>query len=210
MTTVTFEPIHRPILRPIPLAILGIWFAVIFLLAQAEVFARTLAGLPIFVVIALAVPPTLFLVAWRLSGAVRAWVAALDLAMVTAVQTWRVVGAAFLMLWALGDLPLTFAGPAGLGDMAVGVFAVAVTVMVARHAAGWRRASWTLIAVGLFDFVVAFGTAILSGEGRLLDFADAPQPILMQQLPMTLIPTFAVPLFIIFHLIAWIKLSTED
>jgi hypothetical protein len=66
-----------------------------------------------------------------------------------------------------------------------------------------------LIAAGLADFVVAFATAILSNPGRLLAIPGAPAADLLEQLPVVLIPAFAVPGFVILHLIAWLKLRDE-
>jgi hypothetical protein len=61
--------------------------------------------------------PTIFLAANLTSPAMRAWVEARDLTLVTAAQSWRVGGALFLPLGLHGLLPLEFALPAGLGDV---------------------------------------------------------------------------------------------
>ena len=185
------------------------WFAAIWALANARVFVVAEGALPVAIAAAAIAPPLLFLALYRLSTGLRAWVASLDLAIVIATQTWRVVGAVFLFLWALGSLPGVFAFPAGVGDVAVGVAAAFVTVKVARRADGWATASYWLIAAGMTDFVVAFGTAILSDPGRLLAISGAPTAELLEQLPIVLIPAFAVPGFIILHLIAWLKLRQE-
>lgn len=203
---------QSPALRTHPMIVPGLvaaWFAVILLLTLRGAF-ETEAPVPLALITATATPPLLFWVAWRISDAVKAWVSSLDLALVTGIQAWRVIGAAFLFLWAMGELPWVFSAPAGFGDVAVGLFAVAVTVMVARRSAGWRAASWSLITAGLLDFVAAFATAVLSGPGLLLSFGGLSAGPVMQSYPMALIPAFGVPLFIIAHMIAWIKLTTED
>jgi spore maturation protein SpmB len=77
---------------------------------------------------------------------------------------------------------------------------------VERKAAGWEGQARALVVVGMLDFVAAFGTAILSGQGFPLLLPGEVAPVLMQQLPMAMIPAFGVPLFIILHLMAWQKL----
>lgn len=114
------------------LAVLMIWFLTILVLAWAGAFVEPAGQPPVAVLAAVLLPPVLFWTAYSLLVPVRAWVASLDLAMITAMQAWRVVGAAFVLLWGLGELPAVFAVPAGFGDIVVGVFAAAVAVQVAR------------------------------------------------------------------------------
>ena len=83
-------------------------------------------------------------------------------------HTLRVVGAVFLVVMALGELPAVFAVPAGLGDIAVGVAAV----FVARRWAGGRHrrpAVWFNV-LGIVDLAVAVGIGFLAGLG--------PRPVL--------------------------------
>jgi hypothetical protein len=72
-----------------------------------------------------------FLVAAQTIPAVRTYVEAQDLALLTALQGWRVIGSIFLVLWAYGQLPAVFALPAGLGDVAVGLVAPFAAIAVA-------------------------------------------------------------------------------
>lgn len=199
----------EPLLAPLLWIVLGLWLFAVVTLARAGTFVPPGIGLPLALATAAIAPGLLFLAAYRLIPALRHWVGTLDLALVTATQTWRVLGVVFLFLWALGDLPAVFAFPAGVGDVAVGVLAVFVTVAVARKTAWARNGSMLLLSVGVADFILAFGSAILSGQGRPLQLEGAPLPDMMQELPMALIPTFGVPLFLILHLIAWLKLRTE-
>jgi hypothetical protein len=137
-------------------------------------------------------------------------VAQLDLALVVGVQTFRVIGILFLVDWAQGDAPAAFALPAGLGDIAVGVIALFVTVKVARDPAGQDRGIRTLVAAGLIDFVAAFAFATLASRGMPLAPTETALPLAAQTLPVSLIPTFAVPLFIIAHIIALLKLRQRS
>lgn len=194
----------------LPLAIVTLWSAGILWFALNDGFVQPVGGLPIKLLIAFTLPVILFLLAYRTLPALRAWVAALDIALVVVAQTWRVLGIMFVALWALGNLPAAFALPAGLGDTAVGIAAAFVTLSVARRATGWQRRVQWLVRFGVLDFAVAFATATLSGQGRPLHFEGSPLPVLMQVEPMVMIPAFGVPLFMIFHLIAWLKLQQPE
>jgi hypothetical protein len=195
--------------HPLVWVILPIWFLGIMALVHQGLFMTNGRGVPFPLAMAAVIPPLIYLLAYQSFGGMRVWVAELDLAWVVGAQTWRVIGVVFLMLWGLGELPTVFALTAGLGDLAVGVFALTVVLAVTRKADGWQSKARVLFVVGMADFVAAFGTAILSGEGFPLRLAGEAPPLLMQQLPMAMIPAFGVPLFIILHLIAWQKLRHE-
>jgi hypothetical protein len=63
------------------------------------------------------------------------------------------------------------------------------------------------VILGTLDFVLAFGTATLSGIGGPLLLAGE-EPLALMQFPrMVMIPAFGVPVFVILHAIAWIKLG---
>lgn len=210
LTTEFSAPAHTPLRAPLLWLALAGWFALILTLATTGVFAERAGILPVWLLPAVAVPPLAFLAAFRTSPPLRAWVAALDPALVTATQAWRVVGMAFVILWLMGELPAAFAIPAGFGDVAVGIVAVFVTLRVARRAPGWRSASRALILAGMADFVLAFATGILSNPGGPLAPVGAADADLILAFPLVMIPAFAVPLFIILHAIAWLKLREND
>jgi hypothetical protein len=116
------------------------------------------------------------------------------------VQIFRVIGAIFLPLYAIGSLPRHFALPAGLGDIAVGLLAPLVALAVRNQVRGSRPLAlgWNLL--GFADLVVAVGM----GTGYLLlalqpDLHAPPTAAAMTFFPLVLIPTFAVPLGFILH-----------
>lgn len=204
MSDLTVAPSSRS--TPLPWLIAGAWLALVASIAASGWFLDPDAAIPVRILPFAALPPLLFLLAYRLLPGVRAWVAGLDLAVVVGLQAWRVVGLVFLAYWATGGLPAAFAVPAGLGDLAVAALAIGVTVAVARRSSGWETGVRALVVWGLVDFAVAFGTAILSGEGMPLRLDGAPLPAMVLTLPLALIPAFGVPAFTILHLIAWLRL----
>ncbi len=187
---------------------LAVWASLAALLGQAGLFQTDIGGIPIAIVAAITIPVAGFLVAWRAIPAVRAYVEAQDLALLTALQGWRVVGAVFVFLWAYGQLPAVFALPAGLGDVAVGLIAPFAAIAVARKMPGWRRAANGVVIAGLADFAVAVVTGIGSIDGNFLNFTGAPSNAIINALPLVLIPGFLVPVFIILHVMAIIKMRS--
>ena len=172
--------------------------ATAFLVGTSGVLANRGGGpLPPIALTAVA-PVLLFAAAYLLSPGVRNFVLGLDLRLLTAFQLWRVVGFVFLALYAFGALPGVFAWPAGLGDVAVGIAAAFALRRLAGDAdfALSRRYLWFPWA-GLLDFAVAVAAAALAPGG----ITSAP----MDVWPLNIFPSFLVPLFIILHLMALLK-----
>jgi hypothetical protein len=154
---------------------------------------------------------TVALVAFFVSPALRQATEAAPLPGLVAVQLYRALGVLFIILLALGQLPAYFAQPAGWGDIFVGLTAPLVALALARRVAGARALAVAWNAFGLLDLMVAVGM----GTGMLA-------PVLMPELgsrvpavgpmgvfPLILVPTFAVPLSFMLHLLALLRLRHE-
>ena len=114
----------------------------------------------------------------------------------------RVVGVSFLIVMALGHLPAAFAMSAGLGDIAIGMAAPFVALQLAR---GTGRAGAVLFNVlGILDLVVAGILGFLLF--RLVEVTPSTAPLFV--LPLALIPTVAVPLAIMLHIVSLRRLRT--
>lgn len=116
------------------------------------------------------------------------------------VQTNRLLGVLFLVVYAQGRLPAAFAFPAGFGDLLVGLSAPVVAYLfAARHRqARWIGVLWN--AIGMIDLLVAVATGLLTSPGPLEHLAfDAPN-LLMGAFPFVIIPAFGVPVWLLLHL----------
>ncbi len=113
------------------------------------------------------------------------------------MQSWRVVGFTFLVLACYHMLPWLFAAPAGLGDMAVGVTANYAAFSLAKPTRRGAFIRWQLL--GMLDLVTALTLGPLSG---ILAGPHGLTAGLMTVLPLSLIPTFGVPLYLILHIIS--------
>ncbi len=181
-------------------AVLFLWLALAFILSADDAFVRAPGVLPLSILAGVLTPILVFVVAFWTVGPFRDFVMSIDLPVIAGIQAWRFGGLGFIALYAYGALPGLFAWPAGLGDMAIGVTAPLVILALRRQpafAAGRLFRVWNLL--GILDLVVAVGLGALSsvlGIGISAEIATFP----MGELPLVLIPTFLVPLFVMLHL----------
>ncbi len=156
------------------------------------------------------VPVVAFLIAYRSSEPFRRFVLGTNPRWLTFAQSWRVMGVVFLILYFRGLLPGLFALPAGLGDMTIGLTAPLVARAVSSPSASLRTRiiAWNL--GGILDLVTAVTLGVLNTPSPIGILASGVNTRLMGSFPLSLIPTFLVPLFLIFHLITLIHLRRPD
>ena len=140
------------------------------------------------------------LVTVRRSPGFRNWLFVIDARWFLALHLTRFVGAYFLYLYARGVLPYAFAVPGGWGDIIVATLA-ALLLFSGPPRAGWRRSAYVVWNVlGLVDILFVVATA-----GRLI-VTDPGSMAALQRLPLSLLPTFLVPLIIASHVILGARL----
>jgi hypothetical protein len=188
-------------------AILAAWFLLVLAAGLAGAFESGPSRPPLAVLVAVVGPPLIFAAAYRASRRFRDFVLSIDLRLLTAMQSWRVIGVMFLAFYAFGLLPGLFAWPAGAGDVAVGLAAPFVLLAMLRRSPTWRRQVLWLNVAGLLDFVGAVGTGVLSSNNSIGLVADSATRVSLGSLPLSLIPTFAVPLWTILHLASLLQLA---
>ena len=177
---------------------LVLWLALVIALGADGVFVQPPGGPPLPILIGATAPVIALLVMYRLSRSLRELILGADLRLVTAVQAWRFAGFGFLALYAYGILPGAFAWPTGLGDMAIGISAPLVALIITRRpgfAASKTFVVWNLL--GILDLVLALGNGALSS---VLPGEVTTGP--MAQLPLVLVPAYLVPIFFMLHLLA--------
>ncbi len=185
------------------LAVLVVWFAAALSAGLAGLFApRAQVRPPVELGLAALGPVLVFLVALATAPALRRFVRSLDLKVLTLAQSWRIAGAVFLALWAAGKLPAGFALPAGLGDVLVGITAplVASRVVPRLPARLPLYLAWT--AFGVLDLIVAVALGILHSGAGVGGPIGPITTAVMGVVPLSLIPSFFVPLTLILHVAA--------
>jgi hypothetical protein len=112
-------------------------------------------------------------------------------AVLIALQTYRIVGIAFLLGMTQGILDPAFAIPAGIGDILIGVTAIPFAIFL------WKGYSWSKYVVvvwsvlGIADLVNAVSIGLIINP----DFSTST----VATFPWILFPTVAVPLGLVLH-----------
>jgi hypothetical protein len=175
--------------------LIAAWFAISLTAAALGLIQRDPGRPPLPLLVAVVVPLAAFGIWYTASGSFREFVMGLSPQALTLVQSWRIAGFVFLVLARYRILPLSFALPAGWGDIAIGATAIFVAsrLAVPKH----RRVFifWQLL--GMLDLV----TAVTMGATAALLNPNGIPTSPMGVLPLSLIPTFAVPLFFLLHVI---------
>ncbi|MSU23963.1 MAG: hypothetical protein EXS32_09105 [Opitutus sp.] len=133
-------------------------------------------------------------------AALRAWADALDLRALVLLHVTRFVGIYFLVLYGRGELPHDFAVPGGIGDIVVATLALVVALAPLGPPLRSRAISiWNVI--GLVDILLVAFTA------ARLNLSDPSQLRALTHLPLSLLPTFLVPLIIASHFVIFNRLA---
>jgi len=185
------------------------WLAVAQYVGSADMyFATTETAVPT-VLFGLLIPLTAVAIGLWLSGSIASLVSAIPLPWIVAAQVYRVGGGIFLVLWTDERLPWQFALPAGIGDVTTGCFAVVLAALLARKAAGARRAAYTWCIFGIADLVVAITMGAMTSPGRAHLFALEAPNLLISSYPLVMVPTFAVPLALMLHGLVLLRLRRQ-
>jgi hypothetical protein len=130
-----------------------------------------------------------------------------ELPVMIAAHGVRALGLYFILLHAAGRLPAPFAPTAGWGDIIIGVTALPMAWAVKHDisAAKPLALAWTLL--GALDLIVALGLGVASAaDAPFRLFHGSPDSSVMTTLPWIIIPAFIVPILLMLHAAALIRL----
>lgn len=138
------------------------------------------------------------LACWKVRT-IRACVLNIDLRWLVLLHLTRLfAGAYFLVLCQRSQLPCAFARPAGWGDIVIGVLAVALVSSMHTQIAKTFLLSWNTL--GLIDIIFVVSSAFRFG------LKDWQSMHTLRELPLSLLPTFLVPLIIASHVLIFVRL----
>ena len=177
------------------IGIIVAWFVFSLSAGAAHVFNQGGGGPPVALGLAVVIPILVFWTWFRTSAGLREFLLSLDPRVLTIVQSWRIAGFVFVVLYFYRILPGMFANPAGWGDIAIGLTAPWVAMKLAEP--GHRKGFIFWNALGLLDLVVAVTTGTTSGLVNPHGLGAGAMTVL----PLSIVPTFLVPLFGILHII---------
>jgi hypothetical protein len=179
------------------LIVLAAWF---FLAVWLGVTGKlvTHGGLPLGILATILLPLLVYAVDARAGHLLFGGLLRLDLQSLIAAQTFRILGVTFIVAWLGGTLPGGFALPAGIGDIAVGLLAPFVATATSRRPDRLAPA-WLFTLLGVADLVVAVSSGVLHGGPPLGRLAGPITTDAVTRYPLSLIPTFGVPLALLLH-----------
>jgi hypothetical protein len=180
--------------------VLLVWFFLVLGISLMGLFVGTRSQPPLGIGLAVTVPILLFLLGYAVSHTFRDFVRSLNPVTITAIQFYRVLGVAMLILASRNALPATFALPAGWGDIAIGVAAPLVALAWSSGTRSGRIIFLIWNVVGILDLLIAVSLGILSSTSNVGLLASHIGTGVMAVFPMSLVPTFLVPLSLILHL----------
>lgn len=176
-----------------------LWFVGAFALGASGRLARLHPPAPQLVLAGLT---TLLIASGVAFEGFRRWVAGFDARAILVVHLTRFVGFYFLLLNRRGELPYAFAVPGGWGDILVASLALLILLRVPEpeHRPHVLLA-WNLL--GLVDLFLVVGTA------TRLALADPGSMQALLRLPLSLLPTFLVPILIASHVLLFWRMRRE-
>ncbi len=179
------------------LAAIIIWYALAIFAGGSGLTLHMVPPLPQIILFGLVV---LLLLLYWLSQSFRKWVLSVNIKLLIAVHLTRFVGFYFLFLYSRGQLPYDFAVLGGWGDIIVASTALLVILLAPLVGkSGWLiYFIWNFI--GLVDILFVIATA------TRLTIADPQSMSELLKLPLSLLPTFLVPIIIFTHIIIFIRL----
>jgi hypothetical protein len=134
---------------------------------------------------------------------IRVWALRVDLRWLVLFHVTRLfAGAYFLVLCHRSQLPCAFARPAGWGDIAVAVLALAVVSAMRAEFGKALLVIWNTI--GLIDIIFVVLSALRFG------LKDWQSMHALRELPLSLLPMFLVPLIIASHVLIFVRLARAE
>ena len=156
-------------------------------------------------------PLIFFLLVYFFSRRVREALYALPLWLITAIHILRFVGIGFVAGVLTDDLPSQFGWPSGIGDIAAAIFSIPITIRLYRNclSKGLRIGFIVWNIFGLIDLFSAITLGLLYSVS-VVGILSSPfsNTRSLSFFPVSLIPTFYVPILILLHFLA-LKRSGE-
>jgi hypothetical protein len=185
---------------------IALWFLIVITLgATGALGSHSAAGVP-GLGAAVAVPLAVLTCAFLVNRSTREAMSAIPVWVLIAVNSVRILGVSFLLLYSAHRLAAPFALVAGWGDIFVGLTAGPVAWLLVRH--GTKAERWVL-AWNLIGFVDLFAAIVLgatSSPGPIRLFMEPPGSAIMTTLPWIIIPCFIVPSLEALHIAIFYRL----
>lgn len=180
------------------LACLFVWYLLVVILGRLGFFAMRPFFVPniIFAFIVLFIAGKVVLSLPFLQAAFDS----IPLEKIFLVQTFRVLGVAFLAVYAMKVLPGQFAIPTGVGDVVAGLTAPVVAYIYALKKPYSKMVAVIWNWAGILDLAMAITLGILTYPEPLKILPTEIPNLPIALYPLVIIPLFAVPFSVLLHI----------
>jgi hypothetical protein len=176
--------------------LLGAWFCLAAGVGVAGWLER--ANAPVIAGLIWTLTALILLACWKVP-LLHKWALTVELRWLVLLHLTRFVGFYFFLLCSRGELPFAFAAPAGWGDIVVA--SLAVLLLALSNARNWGMLIiWNTI--GLTDILFVVMTALRLG------LEDRQSMHALREFPLSLLPTFLVPLIIVSHVLIFFRAAS--
>jgi len=183
------------------LIILVIWFFISLFLS----FTGKVSEIPFpFPQIALFTLVIFQLVLFNSLKNLKEWIYSINIKCLIAVHLTRFVGIYFLILYSQNQLPYDFAVKGGIGDIFIATTALLILVFVSSKNQIRDKIYLIWNTVGILDILFVVVTAARIG----LHSPESIENLL--KLPLSLLPTFLVPIIIFTHIVIYVRLLKKS
>lgn len=179
------------------IAVSALWFFVSFLAGALGFTSSLVPPAPQIILFGLVV---LLILLFLFLQPFKSWCLTVDVRALVLIHITRFVGIYFLILYSQGRLPYDFAVPGGWGDIIVAALALIVAIIVPRRGMAGTIVYFLWNLAGFIDILYVVSTA------ARLAMSDPASMSELLKLPLSLLPTFLVPIIIFTHLVIFIRL----
>jgi hypothetical protein len=161
--------------------------------------------------LACAISVLIWLLGWSFWPKFKQAVQSIPLAALIGVNSSRIAGVIFLLLWHAGRLSAPFALFAGWGDIITGVFAIPLSIMAATGRRPSKWAIWSWNKFGALELLNAITLGFLSVPNvpwRV--FMATPGTDVLGTLPWIILPAILVPIYLMTHFAVWRRMKKTN
>jgi hypothetical protein len=178
--------------------VLLVWFFLVLGASLSGWFHVPRPHPPVLLGLAVGVPVLLGFLLFFASRAFRRFVRSMNPVTITALQSYRVIGVAMLVLYSWHQLPALFALPVGWGDIFIGSTAPLAALALASGRREGRVIFILWSVLGILDLVDAIVLGLVIQVGLLPTAIDTSA---MSLFGMSLITVYLVPISLLLHFI---------
>lgn len=174
-----------------------LWFLTAYMLSLSGTINELTPPLPQIVIFVLVIT---LLVIFNLFTTLKIWIMSINIKYLIGVHISRLVGIYFLVLYSRNLLPYDFAVKGGLGDIFIAVTALILIIFISKESRVNDKIYLVWNTFGFIDIMFVVLTAARIGIKNPHEISE------LFKLPLSLLPTFLVPIIIFTHVIIFIRL----